>query len=298
MTPTARTARYASFAALALVVNLLVFRFHSSAFGAANQQDLIRAGLFFDCVITIPLCYWLLLVRPGLRGRMSLALIAAVSLLRGAYLLPSRAGLMVGLAVEAALVILIATRVKRIEEVLPSKTMARIVRAEIDVYRFAFGRTQPFAPTPGAHAFTIHESSGAATLFWLLACLTPIEAGAVHFLLPVKLAWIFSAVSVYGAVWMVAVARSLSRLPIIVDAQGVTLRKGMLASMYVPRDAIASVSRQQPSEGYARFAVLADATVWITFNCPLTVELPLGFTRKVQGAAVAPDDAAGFFNSI
>jgi len=280
-------------------VNVLVFRFHGGLLGAPSRQDMVRAGLFFDCVITVPLCYWLLLVRPGLRGRMSLVLIGAVSVLRGAYLLPFRVGMIIGIAVEAALVVFIVTRVKRVEDVLPSKTMARILRAEIDVYRYAFGPSKPLDLPEGAHAFTIHQSSGAASLFWLLAFLTPIEAAAMHFLLPVKLAWILTALSVYSAIWMIAVARSFSALPIVVDAQGITLRKGMMASLYIPRDAIESLSRNQQNNGsHARFALLADPTVWIIFNQPLTLQLPMGFTRQVRGAAIAPDDASGFFSAI
>jgi len=120
----------------------------------------------------------------------------------------------------------------------------------------------------------------------------------MHFLLPTKLAWILTALSIYGAVWMIAVARSFSALPIVVDAQAVTLRKGMLASMYVPRDAIASVTRVKAGTECARFGVLADPTVWILFDRPLHVQLPLGFSRQVRGASVAPDDVNGFLQAL
>jgi hypothetical protein len=150
----------------------------------------------------------------------------------------------------------------------------------------------------GSKAFTIHEASGAAALFWLLALLTPGEAALMHWLLPVKLAWIFTALSIYGAIWMIAVARSFHALPIVVDEQGITLRRGMLASMQIPWDAIASVSRQDPGGKHARFAVLSDPSIWIQFDRPLTVELPMGFTRQVRGAAIAPDDSQGFWKAI
>src|SRR4051794_35486540 len=113
MTPmitTVRGVRYAAFIALAVLVNLLAFRFHAGTLASADRQYMVRAGLFFDCVITVPLCYWLLLVRSGMRGRMSLVLIGAMSALRGVYLLPSRAGMIGGIAVEVLLVVFIATR--------------------------------------------------------------------------------------------------------------------------------------------------------------------------------------------
>jgi hypothetical protein len=121
----------------------------------------------------------------------------------------------------------------------------------------------------------------------------------IHFILPTKLAWILTGLSIYGAVWMIAVARSFNALPIVVESEVITLRRGMLASMYIPRDAIASISRKpDTSIKYARFAVLADPAVYIDFKTPLTVELPMGFTRQVRGASVASDDAPGFFNAI
>jgi hypothetical protein len=299
-TQTILFARYAAFIALALIVNGLVFAFRSGSFagGVASRQDLVRAGLFFDCAITVPLCYWLLLVRPGLRGKTSLVLVGSLSVIRGAYLLSSTTGMLIGSAAEAALVVFIATKVRSIDDLFPSKTLARIARAEIDVYRYAFGSSKAELPI-GARAFTIHESNGAASLFWVLACLTPIEAGVVHFILPTKLAWILTALSIYGAIWMIAVARSFNALPIVVDAQGIRLRRGMMASMYVPREAISSVSRTgSESVKYARFAVLADPNVYITFNRPIEVELSMGFTRKASGASIAPDDTAGFLSAI
>jgi hypothetical protein len=297
---TIRFARYVAFITLALIVNGLVLAFRAGSFatGAASRQDLVRTGLFFDCAVTIPICYWLLLVRPGLRGKASLVLVGALSVIRGAYLLSSRTGMFIGIAAEAALVVFIVTKVGRIEDLFPSKTLARIARAEIDVYRYAFRRSNKAELPTGARAFTIHEASGAASLFWLLACLTPIEAGAIHFILPVKLAWIMTALSIYGAVWMIAVARSFTALPIIVEARGITLRRGMLMSMYIPREAIASIARKEGEGKYARFALLADPSVYISFHQPLEVELPMGFTRKVHGASIAPDDAAGFFKAI
>lgn len=39
-----------------------------------------------------------------------------------------------------------------------------------------------------------------ASLFWVLALLTPVEAGLMHFVLPTRFAWIFTALSVYGTV--------------------------------------------------------------------------------------------------
>ena len=119
----------------------------------------------------------------------------------------------------------------------------------------------------------------------------------MHFLLPIKLAWILTALSIYGAIWMIAVARSFNTLPILVDAQNITLRRGMLASLNVPRASIASVSREERGN-FSRFAVLAEPTVWIAFHSPLQLELPMGFTRQVPGAAIAPDDLNGFLDAL
>jgi len=125
-----------------------------------------------------------------------------------------------------------------------------------------------------------------------------LEAAGMHYVLPAKLAWIFTILSVYGGLWMIAMARSFSALPLVVDAEGITLRKGLLSALYVPRDAIAAVSREPLGKGFAPFALLAEPTVWISFRQPLTVELPMGFARQVHGAAVAPDDASGFLSAL
>src|SRR5258708_9414055 len=106
MTQAARVTRYSTFAVLALIVNVLAFQMRST-----GGHDTIRTALFFDCAITVPVCYWLLLVRSGLRGNASLALITALSVIRGAYLLNSSAGMIIGILAEAALVVFVITRV-------------------------------------------------------------------------------------------------------------------------------------------------------------------------------------------
>ena len=86
--------------------------------------------------------------------------------------------------------------------------------------RYAFA-----PPKPPANGFTIHEKSGAAMLFWLLALLTPLEAAAMHFILPRTIAWILTALTLYSALWMIAVARSVSALPIVVGTEISSLQR-------------------------------------------------------------------------
>ena len=243
MTTTARGARYAAFAALAILVNVLVFRFHSGLLGAAGRQDMVRAGLFFDCVITVPLCYWLLLVRPGLRGRMSLVLIAAVSILRGVYLLPSRASMIIGIAVEVHWPSSWRRASSASKTAAIENTRADPARGDRRLpLRF---RALEAAGLPKAHGPS--RSTKRAEPHFVLDA-RPVDSrrsGGDALFLSVKLAWTLTALSAYSAIWMVAVARSFTALPLLVDAQGIALRRGMMASLYVPRDVIQSVSRTQ-----------------------------------------------------
>lgn len=276
-------ARYAIFALMAATVQMLL----------VWGPEKMHTALFFDCAVTVPAAYWFLLVRSGQRGRASLILIAALSLLRGACLLSPRLATATAIAAEGAIVVLLLSRARRLDQLLPSKTLARVLQSEIDVLRYAFAS----APRVDAKAkaFTIHEASGGAALFWLLAAVTPVEAGALHLIVHAKWVWIATALSLYSAVWMIAIARSFDALPITVDSEGVTLRRGILATLRIPKDAITSISNSASGmKKPARFAVLADPTVWIQFERPLTLQLPFGFTRQVEAAAIAPDQPAQF----
>lgn len=147
-----------------------------------------------------------------------------MSVMRGAYLLNSRAAMAVGIAAEAALLFFVITRIKRLKDVLPSKTLARIFRAEIDVYRYAFG--QPLLGTRTTH------TGGSRT-------------DALCFTHEIRL-------DLHGTQRLRdglnnAVARSFAALPLVVDADRIKLRKGLLASLNIPRTAIASVPRKQES---------------------------------------------------
>jgi hypothetical protein len=172
------------------------------------------------------------------------------------------------------------------------------MRAELAVFRYAFGRLKPDVP-PGAVAFTIHRTSGASALFFVMAALTPVEALVMYWLLPETLAWIVAVLSLYSAIWMIAIGRSFDALPILVDSGGITLRRGLLANLRVPRTAIRAVFRNRAPEGKStRFAVLADPCLVIEFHQPLQVELPLGIRRQTLSASLAPDDAEGFLKAL
>lgn len=286
-----RALPYAGFAGLAILVNVLgYFAVHSTA----PNADYLKLGVFLDCAITIPLGYWLLLVRPGLRTRQSLAVIACLSVLRGAYTLSSQAGSTIAICAEAALFLLLVFGRKSLVDSIPGLSL---LRAELAVLRYAFGRLKPDVPF-ASKAFTIHENSGGALLFFVVAGLTPVEAGVLHLILPKPLSWVMLALSLYSALWLIAIGRSFAALPILVDAEGITLRKGLLASIRIPKSAIRSVSRTQTSIKVLKFALFAEPSIFIEFNQPLTAQLPLGLTKTAMAASIAPDNPAAFMSAL
>ena len=101
----------------------------------------------------------------------------------------------------------------------------------MSLFDFAFDwRARPHIPD-GALPFTIHQRSGIAMLFGVLAGATLVEAAVVHQAVTrwsTPAAWVLTAVSLYAAVWLTAVARSFALLPVLLIGETLWIRRGLL----------------------------------------------------------------------
>jgi hypothetical protein len=88
-----------------------------------------------------------------------------------------------------------------------------------------------------------------------------MEAALVHLLVArwsVTVAWILTALSVYGAVWLVAVARSFSLRPVLLTGDELIVRAGLLWTVRIPRSQVAIEHPGTPCD--LRIPVLAIRT--------------------------------------
>jgi hypothetical protein len=154
--------------------------------------------------------------------------------------------------------------------------------------------------TGSGGAFAYHRAL--APLLWFFVSITAVELLVVHLLIAglwSKLAaWILSALSLAMVAWIIAFIRSLKPSPCLVDAEGVTMRIGMLRTVHVPADHVGGVRTSWPREALKQRGVLNLATI----NYPnVMLDLDPPFTaRKRPLIAIAHrlDDPGAFAAAV
>ena len=140
-----------------------------------------------------------------------------------------------------------------------------------------------------------------APLLWVFAGIATLELFVVHLL--VSLVWnqvaalVVSALSVATLVWIILLIRSLKRLPVLVDDDGVTMRVGSLKSVRVPAASIARLRTSWPREELKGRGVLNLALINYP-NVMLELDPPLPGRRPVKAVAHRLDDPAGFAAAV
>lgn len=276
----------------------------------------------FDVAVTVPVAYYVFVVRSGAQPALTIVPLGVLALLRALYVAPSAAALrpVFGALAELVVIAFLVARVRRslrggdarsdvIERVRSVATdmvrvapVAEVLTSEIAVFLYAFGWRMKASVPRDARAFTVHRDTGVVGLFACMAGLGVMEALVVHVLLvrtfPV-LAWVLTALSAYGTVWLVAVARSFALRPVLVTNDAVEIRSGLLATLRAPRSSIARVEIvASESKGDWRVVPASAPNVRVTFASPALLRGMYGITRPVSGVALAVDDPSGFVDAL
>jgi hypothetical protein len=154
-------------------------------------------------------------------------------------------------------------------------------------------------PVTEARAFSYRNSI--APMMWMLIGISIVEALAVHFLLWLwspLVAGILTLLTLGFVAWLVRLLLSFKRLPVLVGAQGVTMRVGTLRCVHVPVEQLDTLRRnfaehdlKQPD--VLNLALLAYPNVLLDIHPPL-----IGKRRPIGTVAHRIDDHAGFAAAV
>jgi hypothetical protein len=186
-------------------------------------------------------------------------------------------------------------------EIVPSRRAASILASELAVLYFAFASWRQRSHTPaGSRAFSIHEQSGVADLFGMLAAVSVIEAVLVHLAVArwsATAAWILSAMSLYGMVWLLAMARAIRLRPVLLHEGDLIAHSGMLWTVRVPLTAIVAVESGL-AESDMKLPPAVEPNVTLRFAAPVTAEGMYGMTKRITSLGLAIDDRRGFERAL
>jgi hypothetical protein len=305
--------RWRIFACAAIAINGLAFFLVRIA-----PRPAVGMGAAFDVAVTVPLLYFLLIVRGGVQPLISILPLCLLGLVRATYLAPGIAWMRPAMAgaAEFAVILLIAGRVRRglrgsageqdvlarmesaAREVVPSRRGAAILAGEIAIFFYAFAAWRRSAAE--ANGFSIHVQSGVAALFGVLAGVSVMEAALVHLVVmrwSAAAAWTLTGLSVYGAIWLVGAARAFGLRPVLVEGNEVIARSGMLWTVRVPLELIADVQGGS-AEYELKMPPASEPNLVLRLARPVTAHGIYGMTRRVSSVALALDDREGFTRAL
>jgi hypothetical protein len=275
-----------------VVLTACVVVLHSRAFAA--DPDVRAWGVTFDLTITIPLLYWLFVVRPRHAGALTLASVFIACTMVTALVIPrSQQAFLHDLKylVAALEVVLIATAFRR-------PRLAALITSEATILYYALFAWRKEPERVDGRAVTFHERSGWGSIVACAIVLIASEGIAAHIFLStwsVKAAWTWTFLDVWGALWLVGDYQALRLRRSFVDNGALHLRVGMRWNATIALANIASIAAIQSESEWKRRDVLRVAMIdeprWlITLHEPVVAQGIAGIRKTIRALALLPDD--------
>jgi hypothetical protein len=290
--------------------------------GIAAAHPGVGAGASLDLTVTATLAVYLLAVRPKRVPSIVLGPVYVVGLAVARLLFGEAAGL-AGIAVGAAELVAVtlillslrkiiaevraerarsAALVDALETALlrifPVRRIAALFATEITAVGYALFSWRRRTPSDG---FSMHREQSYLLVIAVLAFLLVVESAGVHFLvmrLSVTAAWLLTALSAYGLLWIVGDAQAVRLTPVRWIGDELVVQQGVRWRARVPRDQIAGAEAiESRPDGALRLGVLR-ANVLLTLRAPITVRGPFGLERRAERLALTVDRRSEFLATL
>jgi len=291
-----------------------------------SQHPALPPAVAFDLLVGLPGLFYLCVVR---RYRLPLSTVAAVfgvGLALSHWLLPTTELPVLAWAGRLAAVGEVATlgyalvRVRRVlhgyraskahsadfidnlhaacQPVLGRLTDA--VVTEIGVLRYALlgGWARPEAGSTN-QIFTTYQKSGFVALLIAFAGLSAVEMTATHLVASQwwpRGAWVFTGLSFYGLLWLLAHGQAVRCRPVLLTATALVVRVGLVWRVVIPRERVASLEQLTDAPTPAPELLNAARLLFTPPNLLLTLAQPqrvqglYGLHRTVRRLAIYVDD--------
>ena len=180
---------------------------------------------------------------------------------------------------------------------LGSRVAAAIFVTEIGVLAHALGgwRRAPPPAAQGMRVFAYHRRRGYPALLGTILVLLVFESVGLHLVVSrfsTTLAWLLTALGLYGLLWLLGDLNAARLRPLIVEAGALHLRAALRWRATVPLDRIEAVGDAPPPAGESRvsFALMGAPDFWLRTAEAIEVRGFFGLTRRVRWLGVAVED--------
>ena len=296
-----------------------------------EQPDLLAAALTLDLTVFVPSLYYGLLVRRKGWPAITVVPVFLLSLLAASFVVPAdHQGLLTVLkylVAPAELLLLgylgltvvrttrrfrdhtasndILERLRQsLYDVLKVRLAAEMIASEIGLFYYALFSWRARAAAAVKHqAFSYHKKSGYGSVVAGILVAMLIEVIALHALLWMwnpALAWVMTALGLYGFIWLLGDWRAVYLRPVSVEKDTLVVRIGLRWTVRLPFAAIASVrpvERQAPSRktpGYLEAVLLGKPQYLIMLNTDIVAQGLYGMRKTITALGLAVDDTEAF----
>jgi len=281
-----------------------------------SNIDIAAWGVTFDLTITIPLVYYVVVVRGGGARPMTLAPVFVVCMMLAALVVPRGHQQFLhdlrylSAPLEVITIIFLARRLTRVRDV-ESATRAMFghtraadfVASEVSILWYALfcWRKQP-----EESGFTIHKRNGWGTIVICIICMLAFESIGMHLLIQmwsVKAAWIVTTLDFYGVLWLVGDYHALRLRPTYSSDGILHLRYGLRWNAEIPLAEIEAIDEvrgesEWKRKGVLKMAMLDEPKYLVRLRNPITVNGLAGIRKTIDAVAVLPDDVEAFERTV
>lgn len=265
----------------------------------------------FDFFLLIPICYVVIKRPPLKKAILAIFGLLSIGILIGSYIIPAankqvwlvlenvRWLYLIGLVLlQAALLVSIGLAIKRnwhapnlevsvcnaISERIPQKTVAKLLQADSRMWLYAFiknpAKFRFDEPTFYSRTHDGNASNQQAFLI-LIAAEIPVAHLLIYFYNPM-LAFVVSALSLYGLIFLFAEYRATLLRPTTIRDHEIHIRSGILDDTELPFQAIAACERVNYRPKRAKFEMrcIGTGTANIKLSLKPDTVLPTIFGEK------------------
>ena len=287
----------------------------------------VAAGLAIDLTISAAVAVYLLAVRPGLLRPLVLAPVVVAGLATARLALPATpvtsAVLAAGGVLEIAMLGIMLRRVWRIgrrargrgehEALLDAledgigsiglpRRVAAVLAMEVAIVCHALaGWRRPVAsPT----RFTVHVEKGWSLYAGVFVALSVVEAVGLHLAIAPSapaVAWVLTALSMYGALWLIGDALALRHGGVRISDEGIRVDVGVRWRADLRWRDLERVERVDARPAKADGTVdasIIEPTVALHLSAPTLIRGPFGIRREARRLYLTVDDAARFCDLV
>ncbi|WP_299334631.1 hypothetical protein [uncultured Psychroserpens sp.] len=252
----------------------LVLLINSSLF--TEHQSKLSTFITIDFIITIPLIYFLL-IRKTKISNLTIAPFLIVCVVIASYTIPmanqdilnlAKTWLIpiVELSVLTFIILKVRKAIKAYKEVATTHkdfystltetcksifpdTAAKLAANEIALIYYGFFNFKTISLK--ANEFTNYNGSGILSTLGALILVVGIEMVTIHYLASkwsITFAWIMTGLSIYSALQLIGIIRSVPKRPIVINSDHLLLRFGILSETTIPLDVIESIQLADSSD--------------------------------------------------